>query len=106
MRELLAERGITACFPHGHGLGIEVRDYPVLVPDAGDVIRDDCVEVGADLPLEPDMVVNLEVCVLTPGARSVHCEQTFVVTGDGARPLVAQDREAPLVAGRAAAGAR
>jgi Xaa-Pro aminopeptidase len=105
MREVLAGRGITACFPHGHGLGLEVRDYPVLMPDAGDVIRDDCVEVGADLPLEPDMVVNIEVCVLTPGARSVHCEQTFVVTADGARPLVPQDREAPLVAG-AAAGAR
>jgi Xaa-Pro aminopeptidase len=101
MRELLGERGITACFPHGHGLGIEVRDYPVLMPDAGDVIRDECVEVGADLPLEPDMVVNLEVCVLTPGARSVQCEQTFVVTADGARALVAQDREAPLVAGGA-----
>jgi Xaa-Pro aminopeptidase len=65
------------------------------------VIRDECVEVGADLPLEPDMVVNLEVCVLTPGARSVQCEQTFVITADGVRPLVAQDRAAPLVAGGA-----
>jgi Xaa-Pro aminopeptidase len=106
MREVLDGNGITACFPHGHGLGIEVRDHPLLMPDTGNLIRDDCVEVGADLPLEPDMVVNLEVCVLTPGARSVHCEQTFVVTVDGARPLVAQDREAPLAAGRAPAGAR
>ena len=106
MRGLLAGRGITACFPHGHGLGIEIRDYPVLVADTGAVIRDDCVEVGADLALEPDMVVNLEVCVLTPGARSVTCERTFVVTGDGSRPLVEQDRESPLAAGRATAGAR
>jgi hypothetical protein len=44
--------------------------------------------------------------VLTPGVRSVHCEQTFVVTGEAARPLIPQDREAPLVAGRAAAVAR
>jgi hypothetical protein len=50
------------------------------------------------------MVVNLEVCVLTPGTRSVQCERSFVVTAEGARPLVAQDREAPLAAGRATAG--
>jgi Xaa-Pro aminopeptidase len=106
MQQLLAERGITKSFPHGHGLGIEVRDYPILVRDAGAVIRDDCIEVGADLPLEPDMVVNLEAPVLTLGTRSVHCEQTFVVTANGCRPLVPQDRAAPLVSGRATAGAQ
>jgi Xaa-Pro aminopeptidase len=100
MQRLLADRGITQCFPHGHGVGIEVRDYPILVPDGGATIRDDCVEVGADLQLEPDMVVNLEACVLTLGSRSVQCEQTFVVTGAGSRQLVPQDREAPLAAGR------
>ena len=100
MRRALADRGITRSFPHGHGLGLEVRDYPILVPDAGNVISDDCVELGADLALEENMVLNLEAPVLTLGVRSVHCEQTFVVTADGCRPLVEQDREAPLVAGR------
>jgi Xaa-Pro dipeptidase len=99
MKKALAERGITKSFPHGHGLGREVRDYPILVPDAGAVIRDDCIEVGADLVLEPNMVINLEAPVLTLGRRSVHCEQTFVVTGDGCRSLIVQDRAAPLVAG-------
>jgi Xaa-Pro aminopeptidase len=100
MQELLAGRGITRSFPHGHGLGIEVRDYPILVPDAGAAIRDDCIEMPADLPLETDMVVNLEACVLTLGSHSVQCEQTFVVTSGGSRQLVPQDREAPLAAGR------
>ena len=57
--------------------------------------------LAADLALEPDMVLNLEAPVLTLGTRSVHCEQTFVVTADGCRALIAQDRAAPLVAGRA-----
>ena len=57
MQQALADRGITRSFPHGHGLGLEVRDYPILYPDAGDVIRDDCIELAADLALEPDMVV-------------------------------------------------
>jgi Xaa-Pro aminopeptidase len=99
MREALADRGITRSYPHGHGLGVEVRDYPILVPDASGVIRDECIEIGADLPLEPNMVVNLEAAVLTLGVRSVHCEQSFVVTDAGARLLVTQDRTAPLVVG-------
>jgi Xaa-Pro aminopeptidase len=100
MQQTLAERGITKTFPHGHGVGLEVRDYPVLVPDAGAVIRDDCIDVPADLPLEEDMVINLEAPVLTLGERSVHCEQTFVVTATGCRALTEQDRGEPLVIAR------
>lgn len=36
-------------FPHGHGLGLEMRDYPILVPDTGLRIRDDFVDEPADL---------------------------------------------------------
>ncbi len=97
MQEALAERGINTSFPHGHGVGLDVRDYPILVADNGGVIRDGCVEVASDLPLEPNMVVNLEAPVFVPGLHSVHCERTFVVTEDGARPLVPQDRATPVV---------
>ena len=98
MVQVLAERGISESFPHGHGLGLELRDYPLLMPVNGGVIRDDCVELSADLSLEQGMVVNLEAPVLTPGVRSVHCEQTFVITADGCRPLVPQDRQHPVMA--------
>jgi Xaa-Pro dipeptidase len=98
MQESLAAGGIRESFPHGHGFGLDVRDYPVLVPAPGRVIRDDCVDVSADLPLEPGMVVNLEAPVFAIGGWSAHCERSFVVTADGSRPLVAQDRSAPLVA--------
>jgi Xaa-Pro dipeptidase len=101
MAAAFAERGVTGSFPHGHGLGLSVRDYPVLVPDTGARIRDDCVDVAADLALEPGMVVNLEAPVLTPGVRSVHCERTFVVTATGCEPLLDQPREQPIAgAGR------
>ena len=97
MQDALAEHGIVDSFPHGHGVGLDVRDYPILMPDNGGVIRDDCVEVPSDLPLEPNMVVNLEAPVFVPGLHSVHCERTFVVTDDGARPLVRQDRSRPVI---------
>jgi Xaa-Pro dipeptidase len=102
MQRALAERGIVVSFPHGHGVGVEVRDYPILMPDSGARIRDDCVDLAADLPLEEGMVVNLEAPVFFGGESSVHCEQTFVITADGCRALVPQDRTVPVVIGTGA----
>ena len=47
-----------------------------------------------------DMVINLEASVFCFGATSVHIEQTFLMTGQGAQPLVAQDRSHPVGPGR------
>jgi len=96
----LHDRGITASFPHGHGVGLEVRDYPVLVPDNGLRIKDDCVDLPSDLPLEADMVLNLEAPLFMPGVGSLHIEQSYVVTPQGSRPLVEQQRRRPVVIGR------
>src|SRR5262249_51610780 len=52
--ELLAH-GISASFPHGHGIGLEVRDYPILVADNGLRIRDHCMDEPSDIPLESGM---------------------------------------------------
>jgi Xaa-Pro aminopeptidase len=98
MQDSLQANGITESFPHGHGFGLDVRDYPVLVPAPGKVIRDDVVDVPADLPLEADMVVNLEAPVFAIGGWSAHCERSFVVTANGSRPLIDQDRRTPIVA--------
>ena len=96
MTAFLGERGITACFPHGHGIGLELRDYPILVPDTGLRLRDECVDVPSDLPLEPGMVINLEVSLFLPGVAGLEVETTMLVTTDGARQLVEQDRSQPL----------
>lgn len=97
MWDALNKGGITASFPHGHGLGLEVRDYPIIVPDNGLRIRDECIDVPSDLPLEANMVINLESINFLPGIGSLHIEKSFVVTADGCRPLTPQDRSAPFV---------
>src|SRR5262245_29271611 len=99
MRAALADGGITASYPHGHGFGLQVRDYPIVAPDNGSRIRDDCVDVPSDLTLEAGMVVNLEVPVFSRGSHSLHNGQSFVVTNAGSRPLTEQPRDAPYVAG-------
>ena len=96
MRTYLAEHGITACFAHGHSFGLEVRDYPIIVEDSGLRLHDDCIDVPADLPLEIDMVINLEAPLYLSGAASLHLEQTFLVTAAGGQPLVPLERRQPF----------
>ncbi len=100
MVETLHDRGITASFPHGHGVGLEVRDYPIVVPDNGLGVKDDCVDLPSDLTLEADMVLNLEAPLFMPGVGSLHIEESYVVTAQGSRPLVEQSRRQPVVTGR------
>jgi Xaa-Pro aminopeptidase len=97
MTDEFSSHGFGACFPHGHGLGLEVRDYPILVPDTAMMISDDCIQVSADLPMEEGMINNLEACVFLPGLGSVHLEKSFLVTREGSRELVQQDRSEPYV---------
>ena len=87
--------GFTATYPHGHGLGLEVRDYPTIVADNGLRIKDDCVDVPSDLPFEENMVINLESSMFCPGVASLQVERSFVVTANGCSSLVSQDRSQP-----------
>ena len=100
MVETLHDRGITASFPHGHGVGLEVRDYPIIVPDNGLRVKDDCVDLPSDLILEEDMVLNLEAPLFMPGVGSLHIEESYVVTAQGSRPLIEQSRRQPVVIGQ------
>lgn len=100
MQQTLGAHGITASNPHGHGVGLEIRDYPILVADNGQRLRDDCIDVPSDLPLEVDMVFNLESAIFMPGVGSPHIEKSFVVTPDGCRLLIPQDRSGPARPGQ------
>ena len=57
------------------------------------------MDLPSDLPLEVDMVLNLEAPLFMPGVGSLHIEQSYVVTPDGNRPLTAQQRQRPVVSG-------
>lgn len=95
MQDVVDDAGL-AMYPHGHGVGMEVRDYPILAPDNGLRIADECVDVPSDLPIEEDMVLNIEAPLCLAGVGSLHLEQSVVVTGSGSRPLVEQQRERPV----------
>lgn len=69
----------------GHGIGMEVDEYPFLAR-------------GFDEPLQPGMVFALEPKLVFPGRAAVGIEDSFVVTDDGVEALPALPREV-LVAG-------
>ena len=96
MASTLEAAGITTSFPHGHGLGLEVRDYPILVPANGLRLQDECIDFPADLPLETDMVINLEASIRMPTIGSLHIEVSYQVTDTGYAPLVCQQRDTPV----------
>jgi Xaa-Pro dipeptidase len=105
MIDALAEGGIHGSNAHGHGIGLEVRDYPIIMPDNGLRIRDDCVDVASDVPLEAGMVVNLELPLYLFGVGSLHMEQTFLITTDGCRRLDSSEPTVPIQVAREVATA-
>ena len=66
------------------------------MPDKGLRIRDDCVDMSADVPLEEGMVVNLELPLFLFGVGSLHMEQTFLITSSGYRRLDSSDATSPV----------
>jgi Xaa-Pro aminopeptidase len=99
MARVLEAHGISS-FPHGHGMGLEPRDYPIIVPDSGLRVRDDCVDEPADLPIEAGMVLNFEAGIFMPGVASLHTEESVLVTEHGCEALIPHDRSFPVVPGR------
>ena len=95
MQRVIDAGEIRVAAPHGHGLGLEVRDYPIIAADSDLSLRDDCLDIPADLPLEADMVVNLEASSFLAAEASLHVEETFRITAGGPEALSPR-REAPF----------
>ena len=83
----------------GHGLGLDMREYPMIMPDSGKLLHDDCIDIPSDLELEAGMVFNLETPVMIPDAGGLQLEKTFIVTKTGCEPLFGQDRSGPVWTG-------
>ena len=64
----------------GHGIGLEVDEYPFLAP-------------RLDFPLESGMVFALEPKVFHPGTGITGIEDTYLVVGDGLERLTVTERE-------------
>jgi Xaa-Pro dipeptidase len=64
----------------GHGVGLEVDEYPFLAPKL-------------ERPLKPGMVFALEPKIFSPGVGIAGIEDTYLVTDDGLERLTVTERE-------------
>ena len=88
-RRRWADRGWPMTRPHiGHGLGIGLHEFPLLMP-------------SEDARLEPGMVLAIEPNYLDPGREKYHVEDLVLITQAGPRVLSRHaDWSSLLVAGR------
>jgi Xaa-Pro aminopeptidase len=75
VREFFLTEGVEKLFIHGlgHGIGIDVHEYPSLRADGMD----------RDLILRPGMVFTIEPGLYLPGLGGIRYENTFAVTKEG-----------------------
>ena len=78
----------------GHGIGLEVYDYPRISAAKGaaisnpSAIKDDFIESSIDIPFEEGMVLALEAPYLMWGWGGVHAEVTVLLGKSQTRRLV------------------
>jgi len=68
----------------GHGVGIELDEYPFLAK-------------GQKIPLQANMVIALEPKLVFPGKGVVGIENTHVVRPDGLQPLTSYSDEIEIL---------
>lgn len=81
-RDIISRNGYGQYFGHnlGHGLGLEVHEYPAVAP-------------GSSVILQEGMVITVEPGIYIPGLGGVRIEEDIVITGDGCRVLTNRAKE-------------
>ncbi|EGO65023.1 M24 family metallopeptidase [Acetonema longum] len=81
-RKLIGESGYGQYFGHnlGHGLGLQVHEYPAVALESGELLRE-------------GMVITIEPGIYIPDAGGVRIEDDILIIGDGCRSLTHSARE-------------
>lgn len=80
----------------GHGVGRSFREYPVINGNLSYSYNNGFENIGADFTIEKDMVVNFEIGLPYFNEKTFQIEKTVMVTSNGYRNLVFQDRTQPI----------
>ncbi len=81
-RSVITESGYGEYFGHnlGHGLGIQVHEYPAVAPDSGELLRE-------------GMVITVEPGIYIPNVGGVRIEEDILITREGCCSLTKSSRE-------------
>lgn len=81
-RDFIKKSGYGNFFGHnlGHGLGIQVHEYPSIAPDSDELLRE-------------GMVITIEPGIYIPNVGGVRIEEDILITRDGSSSLTNSSRE-------------
>lgn len=86
VREFFKSKGFDQYFVHslGHGVGVEIHEYPRLAPKASEVLQE-------------NMVVTIEPGIYLPKEMGVRIEDTVIVTKNGCENLATCEKELIII---------
>ncbi len=93
----LASRGITKIYAHGHAIGLEPREYPVIMHTDYKKFSDGIISESTDMPLEEGMTFNLEAPYDLPEVGSFQVERTFLMGKASVQEPFVQKEGLPFV---------
>ena len=96
--EYLDRHDIRMTDTHGHGIGLQPSEYPIIsgsVPNF--VYYNGFEESSADFRLEENMVLALEVPYYIYGQGTCTVEVSAIVTKNGYQLLTPQERKTPII---------
>ena len=76
----------------GHTIGIEAREFPFEFT-APKKLSSPFLPETTDVPLEENMVINVEVALVELGFGGIQIEHTLLITGNGFEFMTAEPRE-------------
>jgi Xaa-Pro dipeptidase len=95
--EYLNKNNIYMTDTHGHGVGLQPSEYPVISSNVSKYTYSDGFnESSADFKLEENMIVALEIPYYIYGQCSYIAEVSAVITKNGYKLLTKQDRKNPI----------
>jgi len=97
MIKYLEKYNILKTDTHGHGIGLQPSEYPVISSKLDYVYNNGFEEQSANFSLEENMVVALEIPYYIYGEGSYIIEVSAIVTKSGYKSLTTQNRENPII---------
>ena len=96
--EYLDKHDIHKTDTHGHGIGLQPSEYPIISSSVPNFVYNNGFEESSgDFKLEENMVVALELPYYIYGQGSYIVEVSAIVTKNGYQLLIPQERKTPII---------
>ncbi|MCL5073487.1 MAG: M24 family metallopeptidase [Actinobacteria bacterium] len=96
--EYLDKHDIRKTDTHGHGIGLQPSEYPIISSTVPNFIyHNGFEESSSDFKLEENMVIALELPYYIYGQGSYIVEVSAIVTKNGYQLLIPQERKTPIM---------